>query len=51
MMLEYVGFSEAADKIERAVEESVRAGETTKDIGGTLSTSAAGDAIRRRLRD
>lgn len=49
MMLEYVGFKEAADKIERAVEESVRSGETTKDIGGTLSTSEAGEAIRRRL--
>ena len=49
MMLEYIGFKEAAKKIEEAIEESVRAGETTQDIGGKLSTTAAGEAIRGRL--
>jgi 3-isopropylmalate dehydrogenase len=50
MMLEYVGFKDVAAKIERAVDESVRARETTTDIGGTLSTKEAGAAIRRHLR-
>ncbi|HJZ68153.1 MAG TPA: 3-isopropylmalate dehydrogenase [Blastocatellia bacterium] len=50
MMLDYLGFKEAAVEIERAVEESVRAGETTADIGGGLSTTDAGSAIRQRIR-
>ena len=49
MMLDYLGYAEAATGIEAAVEAAVRAGETTKDIGGTLSTTEAGDAIRRYL--
>ena len=51
MMLDYVGFKDAADRIERAVEDSVRAGETTRDIGGPLSTSEAGEAVRRHLKN
>jgi 3-isopropylmalate dehydrogenase len=51
MMLDYIGFKEAAEKIEQAVEESVRSGETTRDIGGTLATTEAGEAIRRHLRE
>ena len=50
MMLDYLGLKEPARAIETAVEESVRAGETTKDIGGSLSTTEAGEAIRRRLK-
>jgi 3-isopropylmalate dehydrogenase len=49
MMLDYLGYAEAAIGIEAALEAAVRAGETTKDIGGTLSTTEAGDAIRRHL--
>ena len=49
MMLDYLGLKEPAKGIETAVEESVRAGETTKDIGGALSTTEAGDAIRHRI--
>jgi len=49
MLLDYVGYKEAAAAIEAAVEAAVRAGETTSDIGGTLSTTAAGEAIRRHL--
>src|SRR5262249_26777775 len=44
MMLDYLGFKEAAIGIEAAVEAAVRAGETTKDIGGSLSTTEAGEA-------
>ena len=50
MMLDYLGFKEASAAIERGVEESVREGETTADIGGKLSTTEAGSAIREKLR-
>jgi 3-isopropylmalate dehydrogenase len=50
MMLEYLGHEEASRAVERAVGECVAAGETTSDLGGTLSTREAGDAIRKRLR-
>jgi 3-isopropylmalate dehydrogenase len=49
MMLDYLGLTEASEAIESAVEKAVRAGETTQDIGGKLSTKEAGDAIRRHL--
>ena len=49
MMLDYLGFKEAGAGIESAVEAAVRNGESTKDIGGTLSTTEAGEAIRKYL--
>ncbi len=49
MMLDYLGFIEAARRVEGAVARSVRDGETTSDIGGHLSTEKAGEAIRRYL--
>jgi 3-isopropylmalate dehydrogenase len=49
MMLDYLGFGDPASSIERAVTESILAGETTKDLGGTLGTKAAGEAILQRL--
>lgn len=49
MMLDYLGFDEAAGGIERAVEETVSLGQTTRDIGGELLTTEAGEAIRARL--
>ena len=49
MMLEYLGHDGAARAVERAVTDAVRSGETTRDLGGTLSTREAGEAIRRRL--
>ena len=49
MMLDYLGLGQAAASIERAVTECIRAGETTKDLGGTLGTKAAGEAVVRRL--
>jgi 3-isopropylmalate dehydrogenase len=49
MMLEYLGFRKAGEAVETAVREAISAGQTTKDLGGTLSTSQAGDAIRSRL--
>jgi 3-isopropylmalate dehydrogenase len=48
-MLETLGHAEDARRIEHAVEASVHAGETTRDIGGPLGTKEAGAAIARRL--
>jgi 3-isopropylmalate dehydrogenase len=49
LMLETLGRSEDAQRVERAVEAAVHAQETTRDVGGSLGTRAAGDAILRRL--
>lgn len=49
MMLEYLGFDGEANAIERAVAAAIEAGETTKDIGGSLGTKAAGEAVLERL--
>jgi len=49
MMLEYLGFHTLSDEIEEAVRGAVSANETTKDLGGQLSTEQAGDAIIARL--
>jgi len=51
MLLDYLGYKDAAAAIEQAVEAAVRARETTSDIGGKLSTMQAGEAIRCRLRE
>ncbi|MCS6884186.1 MAG: 3-isopropylmalate dehydrogenase [Acidobacteriota bacterium] len=45
MMLEYIGYGEAAKAIEQAVVEALAQGSTTRDIGGRCSTSEVGDAI------
>jgi 3-isopropylmalate dehydrogenase len=50
LMLEMLGRTEDARRIEHAVEEAVHAGETTRDIGGSLGTREAGAAIVKRLR-
>jgi 3-isopropylmalate dehydrogenase len=49
LMLETLGRTEDARRIERAVEGAVHAGETTRDIGGSLGTREAGAAILKRL--
>jgi 3-isopropylmalate dehydrogenase len=49
LMLETLGRAEDARRIERAVEQAVHAGETTRDIGGSLGTKEAGSAILKRL--
>ncbi len=45
LMLETVGWTDEAKRIEAAVESAVRGRQTTKDIGGTLGTREAGDWI------
>jgi 3-isopropylmalate dehydrogenase len=49
MMLRHLGAPAGADRIERAVAGAVRAGATTKDLGGALTTRTAADAILARL--
>jgi 3-isopropylmalate dehydrogenase len=50
LMLEYLGHAEAAAAVEGAVREAIAAGETTRDLGGTLSTGEAGEAVRERIK-
>jgi 3-isopropylmalate dehydrogenase len=50
LMLEYLGHAEAAAAVERAVRECIAAGETTRDLGGSLSTPEAGEKIKGRIR-
>jgi len=49
IMLAYLGYKTASVALESAVQHSVLNGETTQDLGGTLSTSEAGKAIRQRI--
>ncbi len=49
VMLEFLGFSDEGKAIERAVIAAIEAGETTRDIGGSLGTKAAGEAVLKRL--
>ena len=49
LMLDHVGQREAAAALEAAVTACVREKRCTRDIGGTLSTSEAGDAICDKL--
>jgi 3-isopropylmalate dehydrogenase len=50
MLLRYLGFEAAASAIDDAVRQAVLESQTTADIGGKLSTTEAGEAIRTRLR-
>jgi 3-isopropylmalate dehydrogenase len=47
LMLDYLGHSEAAKVIDEAVSRSFREGQTTPDLGGSLTTSQVGDLIAR----
>jgi len=49
MMLRHLGQADSANRIEGAVANAVRAGETTRDLGGSLTTEAAAQAVLRRL--
>ncbi len=49
MLLRHLGEEAAAGRVDRAVAASVKAGETTVDLGGKLSTAAAGSAVLARL--
>lgn len=45
MILDYLGHSELNDKVDKAVQEALNINMLTKDMGGDLSTSEAGDSI------
>jgi 3-isopropylmalate dehydrogenase len=49
MMLRHLGDSRGALQIEAAVMSAARDRRTTKDLGGTLTTGAAADAVLERL--
>ncbi len=49
MMLEWLGLNRAAELINKAVDKTLAAGETTPDLGGSLSTTAMTDSIIRFL--
>jgi 3-isopropylmalate dehydrogenase len=49
MMLDYLGHQEAARVIEAAVARSMREGQTTPDLGGSLTTSQVGDLLARAV--
>lgn len=49
LMLENLGHAEAAQAVEAAVDETVRAGMTTPDLGGRSTTSEVGDALAQRV--
>jgi len=45
LMLDYIGYPEAAKGIEKAVIQTIATKQVTRDLGGSLTTTAAGDAI------
>ena len=49
MMLEYLGHKQASEAIQKAVGEAIAHDQTTRDLGGSLSTEQAGAAIRDRI--
>jgi 3-isopropylmalate dehydrogenase len=50
MLLDHLGEHEAAAGVLSAIERSIAEGKVTKDMGGSLSTSAVGDAIAAIVR-
>jgi 3-isopropylmalate dehydrogenase len=50
LLLDHLGWPEEAIRIEHAVASAIDAGRCTRDVGGTLGTDAAGDAVRELLR-
>lgn len=49
MMLDFLGFADQAKRIESAVTRAIEEGATTQDLGGSLGTREAGDAVLERL--
>jgi isocitrate/isopropylmalate dehydrogenase len=49
LMLETLGLTREAAAIDAAVLAAVKENQVTQDIGGSLGTSEAGDAIVRRI--
>ena len=51
MMLDWLGFGEDAKVINQAVEAALAAGEGTRDVGGSLDTKQATEAVNKRIRE
>ena len=49
LMLDYLGHAAAAAEVERAVEQTLREGQTTPDLGGSLTTAQGGDVVARAI--
>jgi 3-isopropylmalate dehydrogenase len=49
LLLDHLGHSSSSSDLERAVRRVVEAGDTTPDLGGSLTTGAVGEAVRRSL--
>jgi isocitrate/isopropylmalate dehydrogenase len=49
LLLETLGHAEDAGRVEAAVDAAIAKGETTADVGGTLSTVQATDAVLRHV--
>jgi 3-isopropylmalate dehydrogenase len=49
MMLEHLGLTKEAERIEAAVLAAVREKKTTQDVGGTLGTREAGEWVAERV--
>lgn len=49
LLLREAGAAQAATRVERAVAACVRSGEMTRDLGGTLGTREAGEAVAWRV--
>ena len=50
MMFDYsLGMKEVAQQIEKAIWDCISSGDCTADLGGTLNTSEAGEAVRNRF--
>ncbi|HXO19624.1 MAG TPA: isocitrate/isopropylmalate family dehydrogenase, partial [Thermoanaerobaculia bacterium] len=49
LLLETLGHADAAAGIEEAVRQSLRKGQTTRDVGGSLTTSQVGDLLARSV--
>jgi 3-isopropylmalate dehydrogenase len=50
LLLDHLGRSAEAASVETAVATCVREGAATADVGGSLTTAKAGDAVCERLR-
>ena len=50
MILEYLGYNDFSAKVDQAVEQVINENLLTRDMGGDLSTSEAGDALVDVLR-
>ncbi len=50
LMLEHLGFTAEGELVEQAVRQAVRENKTTSDLGGTLGTREAGEAVLEILK-